>query len=341
MVGGSLLESGHVGDRERILTQQAPAVIFLAGSGRSGSTLLERMLGGIPGFVNVGELIDLFRRVYDGDELCGCGERFSQCPFWREVGERAFGGWESDLIAKVAAMQLAVARQRFIPRHLSPVQGEVFRRVVGDYRGVYAELYRAIATTAGVRVVVDASKWPAQALALSGGGIDLRVIHMIRDVRGVAWSMSKRDVSRPQATRGPEMMFNRGLVSAATRWSVCQAEVDAVRMTGTRVATVDYEPLARQPRAEVSRALQALDLPVTEAQLGHLGEGEAKLGRSHGLSGNPSRFTDGVTLLRVDEEWRTQMSKPRQAMLGLFALPHRARRALAPSERRLTGSTSS
>ena len=37
---------------------QAPIVVYIAGSGRSGSTLLERALGQIPGFDNVGELID-------------------------------------------------------------------------------------------------------------------------------------------------------------------------------------------------------------------------------------------------------------------------------------------
>jgi len=42
-----------------------PPVMYIAGSGRSGSTMLERVLGEMPGFVNVGELIDLFRRPLD------------------------------------------------------------------------------------------------------------------------------------------------------------------------------------------------------------------------------------------------------------------------------------
>ena len=69
-----------------------PTVLFIAGTGRSGSTLLERALGVMPGYVNVGELVDLFRRVAAEDERCGCGERFSTCPFWREVGERLLWG---------------------------------------------------------------------------------------------------------------------------------------------------------------------------------------------------------------------------------------------------------
>ena len=57
-----------------------PVVIYIAGSGRSGSTMLERALGEMPGFVNVGELIDLFRHVARQGERCGCGELVRRLP---------------------------------------------------------------------------------------------------------------------------------------------------------------------------------------------------------------------------------------------------------------------
>src|SRR5260370_24563179 len=72
---------------------RAVTVIYIAGSGRSGSTLLERTLGEISGFVNVGELIDLFRRTVFQGERCGCGQNFCDCSFWAGVGKRAFIGW--------------------------------------------------------------------------------------------------------------------------------------------------------------------------------------------------------------------------------------------------------
>ena len=57
-------------------------VVYLGGFGRSGSTLVERVLGAVPGWVNVGELVDLARSVAPADELCGCGVSFSACPVW-------------------------------------------------------------------------------------------------------------------------------------------------------------------------------------------------------------------------------------------------------------------
>src|SRR3954453_3027262 len=93
-----------------------PVGLFIAGSGRSGSTLVERILGGIPGTVNVGELLDLPRRVAPRDERCGCGEVFSACPFWTAVGERLPGGWSTDELRSLHELQTRVARQRHLPR---------------------------------------------------------------------------------------------------------------------------------------------------------------------------------------------------------------------------------
>ena len=98
---------------------QAPIVVYIAGSGRSGSTLLERALGEIPGFVNVGELIDLYRRTAADGERCGCGEPFAQCPFWSRVGDRAFSGWQEQKLTATRRLQGKVARQRRVPRLLA------------------------------------------------------------------------------------------------------------------------------------------------------------------------------------------------------------------------------
>lgn len=307
------------------MTADTPTIVFIAGSGRSGSTLVERMLGEIHGFVNVGELIDIFRRVHAGDELCGCGERFSLCAFWREVGDRAFGGWNSALVVQMSQLQARVARQRHIPQLLSPFQRRSFQDSLAAYQDQYAKLYKAIALTAGARVVVDASKWPAQALALSRGPINLRVIHVVRDVRGVAWSMNKRDLVRPHAPGEREVMFHQGVAVAAARWAVCQSEVDAVRLSGTPTVLLPYETLAGAARSAISHSLDELDLTVADDELGHLGSGEAYLGSSHGLSGNPSRFTAGVTPLRLDEEWREKMPPASQALLAVIGTPHRVR----------------
>src|SRR2546430_17108956 len=69
-------------------------VLYIGGLGRSGTTLLERLLGELPGACALGEVVHLWDRDVRDDERCACGRPFSGCDFWRAVGERAFGGWD-------------------------------------------------------------------------------------------------------------------------------------------------------------------------------------------------------------------------------------------------------
>jgi glycosyl transferase family 2 len=306
-----------------------PTVVYLAGSGRSGSTLLERTLGGMPGFVNVGELIDLFRRVAPGGERCGCGQPFAACPFWSGVGARAFGGWDPALLDRVRGLQGQVARQRRLPRLLAPgLAGPGFREAVAEYGGLYARLYQAIADQAGARCVVDASKWPVQALALARAGLDVRVIHLVRDVRGVAHSLGKQAVSRPHAVAGPDVMWHLGPASAAARWQACQSEAGLLRHCGVKVTRLRYEDFVARPRECTGAALTALGVAVDPAAFGHIGAAAIRLGSSHGLSGNPARFAAGEIALRPDEAWRTGLRGRDRAVVTAIGLPHLLRHHL-------------
>jgi hypothetical protein len=46
---------------ESAATRSSPKVVFIGGYGRSGSTLLDRVLGSIEGLVSAGELSHLWR----------------------------------------------------------------------------------------------------------------------------------------------------------------------------------------------------------------------------------------------------------------------------------------
>jgi hypothetical protein len=308
-----------------------PPVIYIAGSGRSGSTMLERVLGEIPGFANVGELIDLFRHVARHGERCGCGELFADCPFWTSVGKRAFGGWDTESVAEVRTLLSQVSRQRRMPQLLTiRLASRDFREHVAAYGARYASLYRVIAAEAGADYVVDASKWPVQALALARGGLDVRVIHLVRDVRGVSYSLGKQQ-ARPHAADENDLMWRNAPAGAAARWVTCQGQAELLRGCGLRVTRVQYEDFVREPRRTVEVALSELGIPVEEAQLSHIGDGRVVLGHTHGLSGNPSRFRYGEMVLRADEAWRDQMRGRDRRVVTMVALPFLLRYGRRPA----------
>ncbi|MDN5790587.1 MAG: glycosyltransferase [Micrococcales bacterium] len=311
-----------------------PTVVYIAGSGRSGSTLLERSIGAVPGYVNVGELLDLPRRVVPRDELCGCGEAFSRCTFWTAVGQRLPEGWSEQSMAHVHRLQTRVARQRFIPQMLIGRRTGRYADNLTSYATEYARLYRAITDESGDRYVVDASKWPSQALALKIGGIDVRVIHLVRDVRGVAYSLSRNDIARPQAAQNErDVMFSNVPASAAARWTATQTEADLLGARGVPVARMRYDDFVDAPGPTVSRALHALRLEVTEHGLDHIDGTTISLGPSHGLSGNPSRFRHGDVLLRPDTRWKQGLSRRDRIVVGAIGAPQLLRTSREPLHR--------
>lgn len=295
-----------------------PTVVFIAGSGRSGSTLLERTLGAIPGWANIGEAIDIPRKVAPLNELCGCGESFAVCPFWSRVG-RSFGDWDPAWLTDTHTLQASVARQRHLLRLLAPRRDRGFETRRAEYRSRCDSLYRAVADEASAEVVVDASKWPSLALALHGGEIDLRVIHLVRDVRGVAFSLDKA-VERPQSGDG-EVMYHNHPASGAARWLAIQTEVDLIHRAGVPVTRMRYADFVADPGPTVATAIADLGLSVPVDGLRHVVGRQVTLGPSHGVSGNPSRFRLGQTTLRPDEEWRTGMRRADRLVTTVIGLP--------------------
>src|SRR5208283_1457698 len=73
---------------------QAGRVVFIAGDGRSGGTLLGQILDGLSDSVYIGELKNIWHESFEQNEPCGCGERFRHCEFWRAVVEKTFGSFE-------------------------------------------------------------------------------------------------------------------------------------------------------------------------------------------------------------------------------------------------------
>jgi hypothetical protein len=285
----------------------------------------------LPGFVNVGELIDLFRRTGPDGERCGCGEAFADCPFWVNVGKNISGGWTNERFAEVHTLQQQVARQRYMPRLVAmSLAGREYRANSVKYGEYYRHLYRAIADAAGATCVVDASKWPVQALALSRAGIDVRVIHLVRDVRGVAHSIAKKDVARPHALNGTDLMWAERPMVTAARWTVCQLQAEVLARCGMPVARMRYEDFVRQPHRAIEKALTELGLSTGRPPATGSGDTSLVLGPSHGLSGNPSRFRSGEITLRADEAWRDRMPARSRVMVTAIGLPLLIRYGRAP-----------
>lgn len=293
-------------------------MLYIGGWGRSGSTLLECVLAEAEQTVALGEVVWLWDRGARLDELCACGEHFGDCAFWSEVGRTAFGGWDRVDLERVFALKDAVDRQRRMPQSVRRRPTPAFGSKVQEYASYFQRVYRAAAAVSGARVVIDSSKEIPTALALSHlDDLDLRVLHIVRDSRGVAYSWSKV-VERPEADGEPMPQFSP--VRSTAQWLSGNLTVHGLSYRGVPVTRMRYEDLVADPTGAIDRAWTALDLPG-RPEIDWVAADTIDLHPTHSVAGNPMRFRTGLTQLKRDDAWRTELPARDRRVVTAMSYP--------------------
>jgi Sulfotransferase family len=298
-------------------------VVFITGMGRSGSTLLELLLGRLDGWVSGGELRRYWHGDAFGDWVCGCGRLLAECDFWarvrRDLADSGILPEEYPGFLELQAQYLrlrpgVLARLAAGARHSSEEGAPLHR-----YQVATSALAGAVAKAAGAGVVVDSSKEPPEAyLASWNPGIDLRVVHLVRDPRAVAHSFSKT-VREPQPDF--EYMPRSNPFGTAVRWDLRQTLCEAVLRPRlrSRYMRMRYEDLARDPAGAVRSVSRFAG--EADPDLRFLNNGRVAFEENHTYSGNPFRLRQEPIEINADEAWRTGMTRREKALAAAPALP--------------------
>lgn len=295
-------------------------VLFIAGLGRSGSTLLDRVLGQVPGCVNIGEASQTWQNMLRGIR-CGCGERPQQCPFWTAVVDHAFGGWAGFDPGQLLAMQRAVDRTRFVPLLAGPRRTRTFTAHLTDYAEKLSAFYAAVAAVAGASVVVDSGKHTSTAYLLRHvAGVDLRVVHLVRDPRGVAYSWSKVMRKSPHGDAGD--MDRLSPVATARGWLLHNTLLAALPVAGVSAMLLRYEDFVAAPPRYLGRMLDFVGLPVPPDGAPFVDGTAVEFAEpDHTLAGNPLRFRYGRVPIAPDEAWRDRLPVHDRRLIELVTSP--------------------
>ncbi len=303
-------------------------IAFIGGYARTGSTLLDRLLGQIDGFASFGELRHVWERSFVGNQTCGCGREFRSCPFWIEVAELAFGGFDGVDAIRLGRMARSVDAFANIPRIGPRAWPAGFRRRLDTYRDAVASLYVALQRVSGARVLVDSTKDPQHAYVLrSIPGFDVRVVHLVRDPRAVAfsWTRAKR---RPEIHWREQDMPRFPVARSAAAWTMANLAAEGLRAGGSSYVLTRYEDLVAEPTGTLGHIVDALGLGP--ADLSFVADGRAHLEPAHTMAGNPIRFVSGNVELRIDDRWRTEMRPRDRALVAAMTAPTARRYGYRP-----------
>lgn len=296
-------------------------VLYVMGAGRSGSTVLDTVLGNHPQVESVGELSNLVCSGWAGLEYCACGEMGNRCPYWTQIRKEWIARTGNEDTAGYLDLQRAFEGGRWYPAELlrAPHANRLKRRFL-TYAEQTAALYRAIRHVSGKPVVVDSSKLPFRALALSRvAGVDLRVIHLVRDGRGVAASL-KRAYRKNEKQGIQHDIAARPAWRTAAFWTVVNLQSEWVMRSlpvgaGMRL---NYEHFVTDPgeALELIGHLIGRDFTGLARQMaaGHF------LQTGHTVAGNRLRMSGSIRLA-LDEKWKQTLTPAEKRMFGLIGGP--------------------
>lgn len=286
-------------------------VLYITGFGHSGSTLLDIMLSNHPDVVGVGELAKLHRSGWTNgaDRRCACGLPINDCVFWRAVR----GAWLDEVgsngIARYCALQEQYQRYRPLTR-LRWIRREraapsaAFR----NYLGMTAALYDTIRQVSSRNIIIDSSKSPLRAYALlQVPEIDVHVVHLVRDGRGVVWSRTKPK----QRSKDPDAGIPRDFSAApawrtALEWAAANVQGEWVTRQAPpdRALRITYEALCTQPEAVLAQIGHLLEVDMSA--VAELVGGQRPLHVGHQVAGNSIRMADEI-IFRPDTQWQQRL----------------------------------
>lgn len=288
------------------MTKPPLPVLFIGGHGRSGSTLLSRLLGGHPSTISVGELMFIGDRGFHENQLCSCGSGFRQCEFWTQVVALAAGGSSADCwFTRMAHLRRNLARIRYVPALAASQQHTdiAFSSASTEYVDMISTLFDAIAAVANVALIVDSSKYPPYGFFLSKcKNIDLYPAHLIRDSRAVAFSQQRKKV-RPEIQWTTELMPRISPARSAFDWTLVNALMHLLSRVTGRHHEARYEDIVENPVGVSQELLTWVGLDPAKSTL----TATQKPLTEHELSGNPMRFQRQFHV-RPDVEWLTGMA---------------------------------
>ena len=237
-----------------------PRLLLIRGLGHSGTTILDLALGAHPSIIGLGEAVRILERP-QADELdrgpaqlrgslrferhCTCGALASECPVWGPVLE-------------------------WLPGH--------------DHQPLESKLQYVLEGLNAVgqpQWVVDSSQDDRYLPFRDEVDVDVRVIHLTRDVR--SWVHSR---SRKERQKGRPLPELRPLL----RWWYLNARDERrFAQLGDRLFRLGYEELALQPESTLRRLCDWLELPFSADMLA-----PGSCSASHVLSGNRMRFDSSL-----------------------------------------------
>ncbi len=212
-----------------------PRVLYIMGTARSGSTVLEILLSANPNVFGAGEVTALVQDGFIENRECSCGQPCLSCSLWGQV--------VSALNVDKGLLHQWATLQKKIDWHDGWVRqciGAISQKSREQYKFFNLHLLKCMSAVTEAPVIVDSSKYAGRALALKRiMEVDIRVICLTRSPAGLMASFQKLNKSEQRPKGSFEALMYYLVTMASLRITI--------GMLGRRVTSIHYEDLLAHP----------------------------------------------------------------------------------------------
>jgi hypothetical protein len=269
-------------------------VIMLVGEGHSGSTLLDLIMDSHSQVVGVGELSHYSKHLNSGG-LCSCGKQIKDCEFWQNVF-RGVGASRLPLIYRKKLDFLYNKNEYFYYTDFEK------KLDTEEYVRITEQVYKNILKFSGKEIVFDSSKScdRAEAIIKFNKNLDIILLHLVRDGRGVAYSNIKL------GRQGFDFM---------RKWMMANLKTELVKSRNRNIKNIFvlYEDFVKNPEKVLKYILNQLDLSFENKMLSFGNVIHHQPGGNFNLRINAE--TDEI---KLDEKWRSKMSTKDKIVFNLL-----------------------
>ena len=301
----------------------SPELIYICGSGHSGSTLLDMILGGHSKISALGEAHRVYLSAHNEGKvhLCACGLTLEKCEFWSAVENylvkknpefASIGALKNlpttdprnlhlkasgNLLGNSATRprlgnMISIAALFFgksVWQGVSNIHGET--KIDFEAAKNSLKVYDAIRQVWDTPIIVDSTKNPRRLLSLKHLYPKYtKALYLLRDGRAVCRSRMLRE--------------EKSMEKSIEIWKAEHARLKPVlkKFSANQIKTIKYEDLCRDTN-QVIDDICAWSGLKREQHMQTFRKGR------HNIGGNPMRFRREERTIRLDEKWRKDLSE--------------------------------
>ncbi|MEZ4670230.1 MAG: sulfotransferase [Anaerolineae bacterium] len=297
------------------MTETATAsrqIIYVGGAVRSGTTILDMLLGMNDNCLAVGEINVLFRQYgrTTNPVPCSCGRILRECDLWTEV----------------------ISRFRAALPHITLEQADTITETVetfpktrdadplwGDYSAIWTNIIDSVMDISGATCIIDSSKSGQhslrRALMLKRLGYRTSMLHMIRDPRAVAWSKLRRDMGKGRL-KGNAAIFGSATY-AAMHWNLTNSMTNIyyARQNEVPYFRTRYRDFVDDPAGKLREMERIFNIELKRSI--EIVENDETIDSGHLASGNEIRLQAPLKVRKLPPDWKTSL--PKAAKIALLS----------------------